>query len=396
MSSGADDNSFPSQLHLQRTGDQMSDRTPAGRNAPAHEHPPADTDSVGTEATAADADIHPRRQRLRRALIGLGVLALVLAMVIGGGLWFFAHRYGGNIDRVGDVFADLQEDSRPAPASPMAEPAPAADPITFLLVGSDTRADIAPGDLPDARSDAIMIARFSADRQHAQVISIPRDSWVDVPGHGMDKINAAYAYGGPPLLIQTVEQLTGVRIDHYAAIDFDGLIQVTDDLGGVDVVVPRTTSNGPYTFTAGINHLDGDQARWYVGQRYDLPGGDFDRVRRQQNYLRATFTELASQEVFTSPGKLDSSLRAVTGAVAIDDGLGNDDLLTMAYSLRGLTPDSVQFFTAPVLGTGREGSASVVYLDTATGARMWGYLNTDSLGQNAGEFGDEALPDVPR
>ncbi len=71
-----------------------------------------------------------------------------------------------------------------------------------------------------------------------------------------------------------------MRIDHYVAIDFAGLIQVTDDLGGVDVVVAETTSNGPYTFPAGVNHLDGDQARWYLGQRYGLPGGDFDRVRR--------------------------------------------------------------------------------------------------------------------
>jgi anionic cell wall polymer biosynthesis LytR-Cps2A-Psr (LCP) family protein len=171
---------------------------------------------------------------------------------------------------------------------------------------------------------------------------------------------------------------------------------VTDDLGGVDVVVQETTANGPYTFTAGLNHLDGDQARWYVGQRYDLPGGDFDRVKRQQNYLRAMFTKLFSQEVFTSPGKLDSALLAVTSAVAVDDDLSNGNLVSMAYSLRGLTPGHVEFFTAPVLGTGREGPASVVYLDPTTGARMWGYLQTDSLGQNADEFSDEALPDAPR
>src|SRR3712207_6657072 len=224
----------------------------------------------------------------------------------------------------------------------------------FLMIRRPPRSTLFPyttlfrsGELPDARSDAIMIARFSADRQHAQVISIPRDSWVDIPGRGMNKINAAYSFGGPSLLIQTVEDLTGVRIDHYAAIDFDGLIQVTDDLGGVDVVVPQTTSNGPYTFPAGDNHLDGDQARWYVGQRYDLPGGDFDRVKRQQNYLRAMFGKLFSQDVFSSPGKLDSVLLAVTSAVAVDDSLGNGTLLSLAYSLRGLTPASVEFFTAP-------------------------------------------------
>jgi LCP family protein required for cell wall assembly len=338
----------------------------------------------------------PRRSRLRRTLVTVGVLGLVLALAIGGGLWYLTSRYGGNIDRVGDVFAELNEDSRPAPSSPTNTATATADPVTFLLVGSDTRAEVAPGELPDARSDAIMIARFAADRQHAQVISIPRDSWVDIPGHGKNKVNAAYALGGPTLLIQTVEQLTGVRIDHYAAIDFDGLIQVTDDLGGVDVVVQETTSNGPYTFTAGTNHLTGDQARWYVGQRYDLPGGDFDRVKRQQNYLRAMFGKLFSQEVFTSPGKLDSTLVTVTDAIAVDDELGNGALLSMAYSLRGLTPGDVEFFTAPVLGTGTEGAASVVYLDTTTGDRMWSYLQTDSLGQNAGEFSDEALPDVPR
>jgi LCP family protein required for cell wall assembly len=340
------------------------------------------------------AEQPPKRRWLRRTLISVGVLGLVLALVIGGGLWVLTTRYGGNVARVGDVFAGLDEGARPAAPSAVGQPAPSDSPITFLLVGSDTRADIATGDLPDARSDAIMIARFAADRTHAQVISIPRDSWVDIPGHGKNKINAAYAFGGPTLLIQTVEQLTGVRIDHYAAIDFDGLIQVTDDLGGLDVTVPETTSWGPYTFTAGVNHLDGDKARWYVGQRYGLPGGDFDRVKRQQNYLRAMFTELFSQEVFTSPGKLDSSLLAVTNAVAIDDGLSNAGLLSMAYSLRGLTPGNVEFFTAPVLGTGTEGSASVVYLDVNTGDRMWGYLQSDSLGPNAGEFSDEALPEV--
>jgi LCP family protein required for cell wall assembly len=346
----------------------------------------------------SDAETMPvRRHRAwRRALIALGVLGLVVAVVIGGGLWFVTNRYGGNIDRVGNVFDGLDDSTRPAAASAVGQPQATADPVTFLLVGSDTRADVAPGDLPDARSDAIMIARFSADRAHAQVVSIPRDSWVDIPGHGKNKINAAYAFGGPALLIQTVEQLTGVRIDHYAAIDFAGLIQVTDDLGGVDVVVPTTTSNGPYTFTAGPNHLDGDQARWYVGQRYDLPGGDFDRVKRQQNYLRSMFTKLFSQDVFTSPGRLDSTLLAVTSATAVDDDLGNGALLKLAYSLRGLTPADVEFFTAPVLGTGTEGSASVVYLDTNTGQRMWRYLQTDSLGENADEFTDEALPEVPR
>ena len=349
------------------------------------------------ETTAPDEHTEtarPRRRSPHRLLVTLGVLGLVLALVVGGALWFLTDRYAGNIDRVSDVFTDLDAEARPAPAT--SAQAAGEEPVTFLLVGSDTRATAADGVADGGRSDAIMIARFSADRAHAQLISVPRDSWVDIPGHGMDKINAAYAFGGPTLLIQTVEQLTDVRIDHYVAIDFDGIIQVTDDLGGVDVVVAETTSWGPYTFEAGLNHLDGDEARWYLGQRYDLPGGDFDRVRRQQQYLQAMFTKLFSSDTFTDPGRLDVALLAVTSAVAVDGQLGNAEMLSLAYSLRGLTPDSVDFFTAPTLGTGTQGAASVVYLDGVAGERMWTYLRSDSLSQNAEEFGDQALPDVPR
>jgi LCP family protein required for cell wall assembly len=350
-----------------------------------------------SQSSVADAEGTPIRERriLRRVLISLGVLGLVLALAIGGGLWFLADRYAGNIDRVAGVFDDLDDETRPAPAAPAVEAR--EEPVTFLLVGSDSRAHTEPGELPDGRSDAIMLARISADRQHAQVISVPRDSWVDIPGHGKNKINAAYSFGGPALLIQTLEQLTQVRIDHYVAIDFDGLIQVTDDLGGVDVVVAETTSTfGGRTFEAGVNHLDGEDARWYLGQRYGLEGGDFDRVRRQQQYLQAMFSKLFSSQTFTDPGRLDAALLAVTDAVAADDSLSNGGLLGLAYSLRGLTPDNVDFFTAPVLGTGMEGPASVVYLDTVACERMWAYLRSDSLALNVAEFDDEALPTVPR
>jgi LCP family protein required for cell wall assembly len=351
-------------------------------------------EEAGTaEETAADpSPERPRRTVLKRVLIGAGVLALILALIVGGGIWFLTERWAGNIDRVTDVFADLDEGNRPAPATS----AEGDDPVTFLLVGSDTRGETLQGENPDGRSDAIMIARMSGDRKHAQLISIPRDSWVDIPGHGKNKINAAYAFGGPALLIEAVEQLTQMRIDHYVAIDFDGIIQVTDDLGGVDVRVQETTSWGPYTFQAGVNHLNGDQARWYLGQRYGLAGGDFDRVKRQQQYLRSMFGKLFSSDTFTDPGKLDAAMLAVTSAVAVDDTLSNADLLSLAYSMRNVTPGDVDFFTAPVEGTGREGAASVVYLDNVTGERMWQYLRTDSLSENADEFTDETLPDVPR
>jgi LCP family protein required for cell wall assembly len=363
---------------------------------PQHLPPPLPLDDLEPEfrrePEAEGPEGPPRgRPRLRRALKGLGIAALVLVVLAGGASWYLVERYAGNVQRVGDVFAEIPEAARPAPST-----AATGEPVTFLLVGSDSRAETPDGEAPGARSDAIMLARITGDREHAQLISIPRDSWVDVPGYGMNKINASYAYGGPALLIQTVEQLTGVRVDHYVAIDFDGLIQMTDDLGGVQVTVAETTSNGPFTFPAGPNQLDGEQARWYLGQRYGLPGGDFDRVKRQQQFLKSMFGQLVSADTFSDPAKLDDALRAVTDAVKVSDSLGNSDMLSLALSVRGVGTEDVQYYTSPVLGAGREGHASVVYLDDATASRMWEYLRTDSLSDHAAEFTEQALGDTPR
>jgi LCP family protein required for cell wall assembly len=341
------------------------------------------------------AEIQRTRRRRGHIFTALGVSVLVLLLLLGGGVWYLTDRYAGNVDRIGDVFAEIPEDSRPAPASPT-EAGVDGTPVTFLLIGSDSRESTAEGAAPGARSDAIMIARISADRKHAQVISIPRDSWVDIPGYGLNKINASYAFGGPTLLIQTVEQLTGVRIDHFAAIDFEGLAEVTDALGGVDVMVAETTTNGGFTFEQGMNHITGEEVRWYLGQRYGLPGGDFDRVKRQQQFIKAVMDQLISNETFSDLGRLDASLRAVGDSLAVDSGLGNRAMLSMAYSMRNLEQSGIEFFTAPVLGTGMEGPASVVYLDDTKAESMWEYLRTDSLGENAAEFQDHALPDVPR
>jgi LCP family protein required for cell wall assembly len=335
------------------------------------------------------------RRRRRRILTAVGVTVLVLLMVTGGGAWWLTERYAGSVARIDDVFSEVPEDARPAPASPTREGA-RGEPLTFLLVGADTREETPEGQAPAGRSDAIMIARVSADRSTAQLVSIPRDSWVEIPGRGKDKINASYAAGGPALLIQPVEQLTGVRIDHFVAIDFQGLAEVTDALGGVDVVVAETTTNGGHTFEAGMNHITGEEVRWYLGQRYGLPGGDFDRVKRQQQFIKAVLDALISRDTFGDLGRLDASLRAVGRSVAVDEALGDTAMIRMAYSMRNLTQEGIDFFTAPVLGTGREGAASVVYLDETTAERMWGYLRTDSLAENADEFRDEALPNTPR
>lgn len=345
------------------------------------------------------ADDLPRRHpRLRRVLIVLLASGLVLALMAVGFVWYVTDRYGGNVTRLPDVFSPLDEEDRPAPPTP----AEGTDdiPMTFLLAGSDSRADgattgeDATDDGGSERSDVLMLLQVSADRRSAFAISIPRDSYVPVPGYGTTKINAAFAFGGPTLAVQTVEQLTNIRIDHFLAVDFNGFKAITDALGGVDVRVAEETYAFGVTFTQGVNHLNGDEALAYVRQRYRLPGGDFDRVQRQQSYLRAVMATVSRDNLLTDPGRLDDFVLAVTGSMSVDDELSNFDLAGLALSLRNLQPDDVAFLTVPVAGTGMEGTQSVVYLDMPKAEEMWSYILAGTLAEHLGEFNQ--LPAVPR
>lgn len=345
------------------------------------------------------AEDEPRtRHRLRRGLILVVSAGLVVALLALGGLWYLTDRYAGNIARIPDVFGSLNEADRPP--VPTQQPGGSGIPTTFLLVGSDVRApgqttgEAATAQAGNQRSDVIMVVQLAADRKSAFAISIPRDSFVPVPGYGTTKINAAYAYGGASLLVQTVENLTKVRIDHFMAVDFEGFKAITDALGGVDVRIAAATSAHGSDFQAGLNHLDGEAALAYVRQRYQLPGGDFDRVQRHQNYLRAVMAKVSQEHLVTNPARLDNFLVALTDSVSVDDQLSNVDLLSMAVGLRSLKPSDVAFMTVPVTGTGTEGTASVVYLDKAKGEAMWNYVRQGTLDDHLSEF--DQLPATPR
>ena len=232
------------------------------------------------------------RRPSRRALI---VAALLLASLLGAPpliKFFVAEQIGNQVNRVPDVFTPLEDAARP----------PLTGALTFLLVGTDTRSDApttgtgAGGDgLGRDRSDVLMLARVDAARTGATIVSIPRDSWVDIPGHGRNKINSAYAAGGPSLLVQTVEGLTGLRVDHLAVIDFAGFEALVDAVDGIDV----TTGTGPI-----VSHLDGEAALKFVRQRQAQPLGDLDRVRHEQMALRALLVKTMSNGALTDPGGL--------------------------------------------------------------------------------------------
>jgi len=350
------------------------------------------TDAASTSASPSRGrrkrDRKPRSPWRRAAMLIL-IPGLVIGLAAGGVFWFFTERYIGNIDRIADPFSSLDESERPKVST-----SGTGDQLTFLLVGSDSRDPEGEGP-PGDRSDVIMLMRITGERQAVQFISIPRDSWVSIPGHGLNKINASYAFGGPSLLIQTVENVTGVRIDHFAAVDFSGFKEITDALGGVDVQVAQTTTNGGVTFNAGVNHLDGDEALAYVRQRYGLPGGDLDRVQRQQNYLRAMLGTVFQQNLLGDLGRTDDLLLALTSAISVDETLTNADILGLAYDMRGLNGTSLSFLTVPISGLGREGAQSVVYIDPNRAAPMWDYLIKDTLAEHLPEFQTDLLPEVP-
>ncbi len=315
--------------------------------------------------------------------VGRGGVALAVAgaLVLGGAGWGVdtyllapQRALSGaaeELPRVDGVF-DIPETERPATSTAVQD---GEAPTTFLLVGSDSRGEAQEeGDGPwqpgQQRSDVIVLGQVGADGEVA-LVSVPRDSWVDIPGRGPGKVNAAFSYGGPSLLVRTLEAETGVRIDHYAVIDFGGLVAVTDAIGGVDVASAHATSYDGHQFVEGTNHLDGDAALAFVRQRKNLPNGDLDRVRNQQRFLRAMFGQALSRETATDPDRLEALLDAALDHVAVDDSTSQDDLRTMAAALGGTPSSEVVAGTAPVAGLGREGSQSVVHLDRERGEQVW-------------------------
>jgi LCP family protein required for cell wall assembly len=331
----------------------------------------------------------PRRRLLIRVLLGVAAVAVLLAGVAGGLFVERQRSYDRNIRRIPGAFPD--EADRPPHAPGRAQ--------NWLLVGSDRRAGQGStgGDAGEAlwrygaqRADTIMVVHLPADRGRAYLVSFPRDAWVPVGGHGNAKLNAAFSFGGPSLLIATIERLTGVRVDHFAILDFDGFRSMTDALGGVTVRVARTVwaPAQRLRWPAGTHHLDGARALDFVRQRHNLPGGDLGRIKRQQAFLKALAGQVVEGGTLTNPLKLNAFLEAATRAVSVDESLTISRLRSLALQFRSVRADDLVFVTAPVAGAGTEGRQSVVYLDRARGRPLYRALRTDTVEGYLAEVGD--------
>ncbi|GAA4415340.1 LCP family protein [Georgenia halophila] len=312
------------------------------------------------------SDVVEHRNARTALVVALGMVLVLLAAGIAS-VGYLQSRLTGGLEWIEDPFTGLTD--RPVPVAQVDEDGePVRAPVNILVLGSDSR--ISAGD-PEQwqagaqRTDAIMVVQLSGDRSDLTVMSIPRDSWVEVPGHGMNKINAAFSFGGPTLMIQTVEHLTGIRIDHFAVADFASFSGLTDELGGVEIELTQPLTAGSETLEPGRHELDGEQALTYTRQRYNVAGGDFGRVQRQQNWMRAIMSAASDREVLSSPGRTLSLVQTITRSVAVDQSLTSARMLGLAVTARDLELEDARFLTAPYAGTGwsPDGRQSIVRLD---------------------------------
>jgi LCP family protein required for cell wall assembly len=334
----------------------------------------------GRSAATPTTPQQQRRRRIVRTLLVVGIVVVVAGAGTLGAAAFFLYRFTSGVHQT----PLLGGAAATASGAPGASPAPASidGPVNILLLGSDDRA----GDPSNgARSDTILIAHIPATHDHVYLVSIPRDSRVQIPAYlktgyrgGTDKINAAFAYGynngggrsgGTELVGLTLKQLTGLSFNAAAIVNFSGFQTVVDAVGGIDMCVDEKTisvhvgwtasgkETAPYhlvppdyhpvpiygvrpqVYQVGCQHMSGWQALDYVRQRELIPDGDYGRERHQQQFLKALLQKATSTGVLANPLTLDSVLHNAADAVTFDgNGYSVTDWL---YNLRNIRSGNV-------------------------------------------------------
>lgn len=308
-------------------------------------HQPAAETAAADGYTRAAADGRGRRKKkagwLKVTLLTLLSMILVIVLAFVGFALYLNHVISANITH-----------GAPLPTATVKPAADAGDAQNILLIGSDTRSDSVTNNRAGARSDVIQLVHISAGEKSVQVIHFPRDLYVSIPGHGKNKINAAFAYGGPALLAQTLSDLLGgVTVNRYAIIDFKGFADLTNDLGGVNVYVAQPfTEPGYGTFHKGYNTMNGAQALGFVRERHQLAEGDIDRGRDQQAWISAVIRKTLSAGTLFNPLKLTRTVSDLTRYTEVDANTSAGDLRGLAFSLRNLRSGDITYYTAPFTG----------------------------------------------
>lgn len=321
--------------------------------------------SVTAEEPAADTTKDSRGRRRRIALIVLAVFTvLVVAAVV------IALTYVGRLESAFEenrnVIEDLDDlDDESAYRTPEGT-------INVLLMGSDSR-----GESEDEyrsrtgeggeRSDVMMLVHIPEDRSGIYVMSIMRDLWVEVPGHGMGRVNSALSEGGRSLAVDTIEEMLYTHIDHVVSIDFGGFSDLTTALSGVYVDNPRAFSAGqrnPAFYPEGDIRLEGSGALRFVRERKSFSQGDHIRVENQQLVLRGIVQRFLSGDTLSNPERVINVLEAILPYMEMDEGVDSDTLVGYAMDMRHLRSDDVHMFTMPTgENTVTTGGAQVILPD---------------------------------
>ena len=247
------------------------------------------------------------------------------------------------------------------------------DDLTFLVIGSDSRAGLDDlenfGTVGGARGDVIMLVRLDSSTSSAQILSIPRDLFVDIAGHGQNRINAAYAFGGPSLMVETIRDSLGVEVNHYVEIDFVGFESLIDELGGIEIVFPypaRDAKSG-LDVEAGSQTLDGDMALAYARSRkyqelqdgswVSVKASDIGRIERQQIVVRAVLSKLKNPGSIAEAGDIAS---AIAQHMTIDSTLASSSVASLAWAFKGIVTGSMNGATLPTFGRTIEGRSVLI------------------------------------
>jgi LCP family protein required for cell wall assembly len=263
-----------------------------------------------------------------------------------------------------------REDTEPAGERPAA-----GDGHTYLLVGSDSREGLTAaqkkalgtGSAEGRRTDSIILVHTPSGSGKPALISIPRDSFVAIPGNGENKVNAAFAFGGPKLLVETLEQATGLRIDGYVEIGFGGFASVVDSLGGVDICVPRDIKDAKAHLDVkkGCQTLDGATSLGYVRARYSDPKGDLGRAERQRQFLGAVMKEAATPGTVLVPWRWWSFTHSAASSVFVGEDTSLLDAYRILSTMRKVSSDEALSLVVPIsdLNASTSAGSSVLWDD---------------------------------
>ena len=319
-------------------------------------------DQVGRNQQVGRAPAaRPRSELLRGATLGLRIVATICSLLVlvgSGWAWATYRNFNADITRVNAI----------SDKGKAANGGIDGQDQNLLLVGNDDRDTASDAELAQLgthrdggsyNTDTMMLLHLPADGSKATAISFPRDSYVSIPGHGKNKLNAAYPIGvqaahgdkaaGARLLVQTIENLTGLSIDHFVQVDLLGFYRISNAIGGVEVCLnaAQKEPKSGIDLKAGRQVIKGTQALAFVRQRYGLRNGDLDRIKRQQYFLSAVFRKMSSAGVLLNPLKLQNLLKAVSSSLQMDETL---EPLKLAQQMQNLQAGNFTFTTIPTQG----------------------------------------------